>query len=46
MEESGSIANIRYIATTSLYARHLELILGGSTHHLQRLGKLIAEAAA
>lgn len=29
-----------------LYARHLELILGGSTHHLQRLGKLIAEAAA
>jgi acyl-CoA dehydrogenase len=29
-----------------LYARHLELVLGGSTHHLKRLGKLIAENAA
>ena len=29
-----------------IYARHLELMLGGSTHHLRRLGKLIAEKAA
>jgi alkylation response protein AidB-like acyl-CoA dehydrogenase len=29
-----------------VYARHLELMLGGSTHHLRRLGKLIAEEAA
>lgn len=29
-----------------VYARHLELMLGGSNHHLRRLGKLIAEAAA
>jgi len=29
-----------------VYARHLELVLGGSTHHLRRLGKLIAENAA
>ncbi|MFP6656314.1 MAG: acyl-CoA dehydrogenase family protein [Myxococcota bacterium] len=29
-----------------VYARHLELMLGGSTHHLRRLGKMIAEAAA
>jgi alkylation response protein AidB-like acyl-CoA dehydrogenase len=29
-----------------VYARHLELMLGGSTHHLRRLGKLIAEAVA
>jgi alkylation response protein AidB-like acyl-CoA dehydrogenase len=29
-----------------VYARHLELMLGGPTHHLQRLGKLIAENAA
>lgn len=29
-----------------VYARHLELILGGSNHHLRRLGKLIAENAA
>jgi len=28
-----------------VYARHLELVLGGSTHHLRRLGKLIAESA-
>lgn len=29
-----------------VYARHLELMLGGSTHHLRRLGRLIAEDAA
>jgi len=29
-----------------IYARHIELILGGSTHHLRRLGRLIAENAA
>ena len=29
-----------------VYARHLELMLGGSTHQLRRLGKSIAEAAA
>ncbi|MBJ18903.1 MAG: acyl-CoA/acyl-ACP dehydrogenase [bacterium] len=29
-----------------VYARHLELVLGGSTHHLRKLGKLIANAAA
>ena len=29
-----------------VYARHLELVLGGPTHHLRRLGKLIAENAA
>jgi len=29
-----------------VYARHLELMLGGSTHHLRRLGKLIAATAA
>lgn len=29
-----------------LYARHLELILGGSTYQLRRLGRLIAENAA
>ena len=29
-----------------IYARHLELMLGGSTHHLRRLGKLIADEAA
>ena len=28
-----------------IYARHLELILGGSMHHLRRLGKLIAARA-
>ena len=29
-----------------VYARHLELTLGGSSHHLRRLGRLIAEDAA
>jgi alkylation response protein AidB-like acyl-CoA dehydrogenase len=29
-----------------VYARHIELMLGGSTQHLRRLGKLIAEGAA
>ena len=29
-----------------IYARHLELTLGGSTHHLLRLGKMIASSAA
>lgn len=29
-----------------LYARHLELMLGGSMHHLRRLGKRIAASAA
>jgi alkylation response protein AidB-like acyl-CoA dehydrogenase len=29
-----------------IYARHIELMLGGSTHHLRRLGKLIAAGAA
>lgn len=29
-----------------IYARHLELMLGGSTHHLRRLGKMIAASAA
>jgi alkylation response protein AidB-like acyl-CoA dehydrogenase len=29
-----------------VYARHLELMLGGSTHHMRRLGKLIAASAA
>jgi acyl-CoA dehydrogenase len=29
-----------------VYARHLELTLGGSSHHLRRLGKLIANEAA
>jgi len=29
-----------------IYARHLELMLGGSTHHLRRLGRLIADSAA
>ncbi len=29
-----------------VYARHLELMLGGSTHHLRRLGRLIAAGAA
>jgi acyl-CoA dehydrogenase len=29
-----------------IYARHLELMLGGSTHHMRRLGKQIAENAA
>jgi acyl-CoA dehydrogenase len=29
-----------------VYARHLELMLGGSTHHMRRLGKRIAEGAA
>jgi alkylation response protein AidB-like acyl-CoA dehydrogenase len=29
-----------------IYARHLELMLGGSSHHLRRLGRLIAENAA
>ena len=29
-----------------VYARHLELMLGGSTHQLRRLGRLIAENAA
>jgi acyl-CoA dehydrogenase len=28
-----------------LYARHLELTLGGSTHHLRRLGRMIAATA-
>ena len=28
-----------------VYARHLELMLGGSTHQLRRLGRLIAEKA-
>ena len=28
-----------------IYARHLELMFGGSTHHLLRLGKSIAAAA-
>lgn len=29
-----------------VYARHLELMLGGSTHHLRKLGASIAEGAA
>lgn len=29
-----------------LYARHLELMLGGSSHHLRRLGRMIAQNAA
>jgi acyl-CoA dehydrogenase len=29
-----------------IYARHLELMLGGSTHHMRRLGRLIADSAA
>lgn len=29
-----------------VYARHLELMLGGSTHHMRRLGKMIAASAA
>jgi alkylation response protein AidB-like acyl-CoA dehydrogenase len=29
-----------------VYARHLELMLGGSTHHMRRLGRLIASSAA
>lgn len=29
-----------------VYARHIELMLGGSTHHMRRLGKLIAGVAA
>jgi len=29
-----------------IYARHLELMLGGSTHHLRRLGRMIAASAA
>ncbi len=29
-----------------LYARHLELMLGGSTHHMRRLGRMLAETAA
>jgi 3-oxocholest-4-en-26-oyl-CoA dehydrogenase beta subunit len=29
-----------------IYARHLELMLGGSTHHMRRLGKMIAAGAA
>ena len=29
-----------------VYARHIELMLGGSSHHLRKLGKLIAENAA
>jgi hypothetical protein len=29
-----------------IYARHLELMLGGSTHHMRRLGKMIAANAA
>ena len=29
-----------------IYARHLELMLGGSTHHLRRLGREIAGSAA
>ncbi len=28
-----------------VYARHLELMLGGSTHHLRRLGRIIAQQA-
>lgn len=29
-----------------VYARHIELTLGGSTHHMRRLGRLIADSAA
>jgi acyl-CoA dehydrogenase len=29
-----------------IYARHLELMLGGSMHHMRRLGKLLADEAA
>ena len=29
-----------------VYARHLELMLGGSTHHMRRLGRLLADGAA
>ncbi len=29
-----------------VYARHVELMLGGSTHHMRKLGKLIASGAA
>ncbi|HKK52033.1 MAG TPA: acyl-CoA dehydrogenase family protein [Myxococcota bacterium] len=29
-----------------IYARHLELMLGGSTHHMRKLGRMIAEGAA
>ena len=29
-----------------IYARHIELMLGGSTHHMRRLGRMIAEPAA
>lgn len=29
-----------------IYARHIELMLGGSAHHLRRLGKRIADSAA
>ncbi|MGY8736379.1 MAG: acyl-CoA dehydrogenase family protein, partial [bacterium] len=29
-----------------IYARHIELMLGGSTHHMRRLGKMLAETAA
>jgi acyl-CoA dehydrogenase len=29
-----------------IYARHIELMLGGSTHQLRRLGRLIAQDAA
>ena len=29
-----------------IYARHLELMLGGSTHHMRRLGRMIAASAA
>ena len=29
-----------------VYARHIELMLGGSTHHMRRLGKMMAESAA
>ncbi len=29
-----------------VYARHLELVLGGSSQHLRRIGRLIAENAA
>jgi len=29
-----------------VYARHIELMLGGSTLHMRRLGKMMAESAA
>ena len=29
-----------------IYARHIELMLGGSTHHMRRLGEMLADTAA